>query len=146
MKRQIFARSFRVENVAMERDWKRMIYDGERVSFEQHVANCIRTRKSMLDSWGYSSSGIWTDVDNNRVRFKNRGWRSACVVVLSIGSNRPSLLLKSRNDPLSTDGHFAPWRKRQTSFPFTNSKYVSCSLLALFFYFQQFSTFYFSIF
>lgn len=43
----------------------------------------IRTRKSMLDSWGYSSSGIWTDVDNNRMRsrFKNRGELVLCTVI-----------------------------------------------------------------
>lgn len=108
----------------MERGWKRMIYDGERVSLEQHVAKCIRTRKSMLDSWGYSSSGIWTDVDNNRVRFKNRGWRS--VVVLSIGSAIFAFEITKRSAfdrrtlcPLEETANFVPIHKLQVRLMFS---------------------------
>lgn len=99
----------------------------------------IRTRKSVLDSWGYSSSGIWTDVDNNRPcvlvsRIVDDRERGLCCVVLlccmhSYLTDRESAIFafeitkRSACFPaISID--FAPWRKQQTSLPFTNTRSI----------------------
>lgn len=129
---------FTSKNIAMQsnetgKEWFMM----ERVSLEQHVA--IRTRKSVLDSWGYSSSGIWTDVDNNRPcvlvsRIVDDRERGLCCVVLlccmhSYLTDRESAIFafeitkRSACFPaISID--FAPWRKQQTSLPFTNTRSI----------------------
>lgn len=130
---------FTSKNIAMQsnetgKEWFMM----ERVSLEQHVAEHSYEKKCAR-FMGIQSSGIWTDVDNNRPcilvsRIVDDRERGLCCVVLlccmhSYLTDRESAIFafeitkRSACFPaISID--FAPWRKQQTSLPFTNARSI----------------------